>query len=64
LKYKYETKVLPVEDYQNINLLYVIAPNNYDFKNSDTWEIKAGGNYIVTKIDKVNDKISLFKLTK
>lgn len=64
LKYKYQKNVLSVTEYSNIRTLYVLAPNDYNFKRSDTWEIKAGGSYKVTEIRSVNKKYSLFKLTK
>lgn len=64
LKYKYEKKVMGIGEYQNLNLLYVIAPNEYNFKSSDTWEIKAGGNYKVSELQSINSKFKLFKLTK
>lgn len=64
LKYVYHKNVLGIDKYQNINLLYVLAPVNYNYKNSDTWEIKSGGNYKVTMLKNINNKYSLYKLTK
>ncbi len=64
LIYQFKKDPLPVTDYKGIKLLYVLAPNGYNFAKSDTWEIKAGGAYKITKLTDVNNSYSVFKLSK
>lgn len=64
LRYIYQKNVLGVEEYKNIKTLYVLAPIDYNFQKSDTWEITAGGKYKILKMKNINNNYSLFKLTK
>jgi hypothetical protein len=64
LSYQFKKNPLPDGDYQNIDLLYVLAPIEYNFAGSDTWEIKAGWPYKVTKLMNANGSFAVYKLTK
>jgi hypothetical protein len=61
---KYGKKILGEEDYQNIKLLYVLGQKDYNIENSDTWEIKTGSPYKITKLGSVGEGYTIFKLQK
>lgn len=62
LVYKYGEKPLDVEDYPDSRLLYVLAPDNFDFKTSDIWEVKSGGPYEVLRLTGVGTGYQIAKL--
>jgi len=64
LEFRYDKKPLSETEYQNIKLLYVLAPTNYDFNDSDTWEIKTGWPYIIKDIYNVGNGYFIYKLQK
>jgi len=64
VEYKYGIKPLDVENYPNAKLLYVLAPKNYSFAQSDIWEICSGGPFKVELFYSVNDSYGVYKLTR
>lgn len=61
---KYGKKSMGVEDYPNAKLLYVLAPKDYNFRESFTWEIKSGWPYSVAELTDASKKHTVYKLTK
>jgi len=64
VEYKYGKKPLDVVSYQNLNLLYVLAQTDYDFKRSNVWEINAGGPYNIEPLSGVGEPYTLYRLDK
>lgn len=64
VEYKYGNKPLDVENYPNAKLLYVLAPKNYNFAQSDVWEIYSGGPFKVELFYSINDSYGVYKLTR
>ena len=64
VEYKYGRKPLDVVSYQNLDLLYVLAPKGYDFKKSDVWEINAGGPYKISLLTDAGQGYAVYKLEK
>jgi len=64
LEFRYDKKPLSETEYQNIKLLYVLAPTNFDFKDSNTWEIKTGWPYVINNIHDIGNGYVIYKLQK
>jgi hypothetical protein len=64
VEFKYGKKPLGEEEYQNLNLLYVLAPIDYDFKHSNIWEINAGGLKNYSLLTYTGNGYAIYKLTK
>lgn len=64
LKYVYQKKVMDIDQYQNPKVLYVIAKSDFNFRKSDTWEVKAGMYTKETELNKINNSYSIYKLQK
>jgi 4-amino-4-deoxy-L-arabinose transferase-like glycosyltransferase len=62
--FKYGNKPLGVEDYPNAKLLYILAPKNYNFAQSDVWEIYSGGPFKVELFYSINNSYGIYKLTR
>ena len=62
VQYKYGKTPEGVENYPNSKELYVLAPNKFDYKGSNIWEIKVGGPYDVTKLTDVGANYQISKL--
>jgi hypothetical protein len=55
---------MPEDSYEKVQDLFVIAEKEYNFSDSGIWEINAGGPYKVTRMENLNARTSLFRLTK
>lgn len=64
LQYVYGKKPLDEASYSNINLLYVLSPKDYNFRNSNVWEVNAGGKYNTELLSGVGNGYAIYKLTK
>lgn len=64
LTFIYKKEPMGVEDYPYSDVLYVLAERDYDFRESDVWEIGSGGFKRVAKISDIGSKFSLFKLSR
>jgi len=64
LEFKYNSVPDGVENYPQAGILYVLARKDYNFDESNVWEIKAGGRYKITKLADVGQEYSVFRLEK
>lgn len=64
LEYKYSKIPEDVESYPNAKTLYVMAPQGYNFGESQTWEVKSGWPYKTNKLAEVRGIYEVYKLTK
>lgn len=64
LKYNFGEDPLSVTEYSNLNCLYVLAVNGYNFEKSNIWEINASKYNSVTKLATIGEDLSLYRLNK
>lgn len=64
LTYYYQQKPEAVEEYKNINALYVFAPADYDMKVPKVWELQEFLPYKVTDLNLSVPDYRLYQLTK
>lgn len=64
LKYKYQVKVMSVDSYPNSQVLYALSSDSFDYSSTGIWEIKSGWPYEVKELTDINEKYTLYKLTK
>ncbi len=50
--------------YKNVDEIFALAGNNYDFKNNNPWELNSFKPYNVVKLDDIGSGFGLYKLTK
>lgn len=64
LTYQYNLKPQPVENYSNIDALYVLSPKNYDMNLPQVWELQIYQPYKTMELDSPTPNHKLYKLTK
>lgn len=64
LTYYYGKTPMPVEEYANIDALYVFAPSDYDIVHPRVWELQTYLPYSVTDLKVGHSDYRLYKLTK
>lgn len=64
LEYKFGYKPMGVEEYPNANILYALADKNYNFSDSKTWEIVSFMSSKVEQFKIIDNRYSVFKLTR
>lgn len=64
LKYYYKMSPQSVEEYKNVDALYVFAPSNYDINEPKVYELNAYTPYKIRELDFVTSGFRLYKLTK
>jgi len=64
LSFYYHKKPQPVEEYKNIETLYVFTPENYDMKVPQVWELQSFMPYKIFDLSLSVPGYRLYKLTK
>lgn len=64
LAYEHNLKAQPVEQYADLEALYVFAPKDYDIVKPQVWELKIYLPYQVSRLPSPSADYSLYKLTK
>jgi hypothetical protein len=64
LTYRYNIKPQAVENYNDIDALYVLSPNDYDMELPKVWELQTYLPYKITLMDHPTANHLLYKLTK
>jgi len=64
LSFYYHKKPLPYEEYQNLDALYVFAPEKYDMKSPKVWELEVYYPYKIKELPLSVSGYRLYKLTK
>ena len=63
VKYNHGKDIESEEEYKNLDFLYVLAQKDFDFQNSNIWEIKTGWPYNASELIRLND-YAIYKLEK
>lgn len=64
LQYKYNKEPMGETEYTNPPVMYALVEKGYNFEDSHTWEINAGGPYKISLLSDIGDGYGLYKLTK
>jgi len=64
VQFKYGKTPLGVEEYQNPGRLYVLSTKDYNFANSNVWELTAGAPYKVSLLTDIDGGYTVYKLEK
>jgi hypothetical protein len=62
--YVHHFKSQPVEQYTDLEALYVLAPKNYDLTKPKVWELQVYQPYQITPLNSPSSDYLLYKLTK
>lgn len=64
LQYKFDKKPMEETEYTNPPVVYALVEKGYNFEDSHTWEINAGGPYKIILLSDIGNGYGLYKLTK
>ncbi len=64
LEFMYGKKPLSEIDYEHPDSLYVLSQKDYNFEQSDVWEINAGGPYKINLLSDIGRGYAIYKLQK
>lgn len=64
LNYVYKVRPMGMEEYASADYLYVFGPNSYDINSNQPWEIQVLGKPKLVNVFPINEKFSIYKITK